>query len=89
MDIRDRTGDVISTIHEFNPKSIAVVAYITHTIGLTILFFRIHKSLDIIIASLMTLILILSVLTWFNFKKYKVAIILMKLQFVSGIYFLV
>lgn len=89
MDIKDRAGDTVSFMHRFSPKPLAVVAFFLQTIGLLLLVVMTSKLGDIIDLLAMILLLTLSAVCWFKLKSYKLAIILMKVQFFVGLYFLI
>lgn len=88
MNIKDRAGDVISVMHTFRPRTLAVAAFSLQTMALILLAIQTRKPGDIIDLLAMTILLALSSVYWFKFASYKLAIILMKLQFFVGLYFL-
>jgi geranylgeranylglycerol-phosphate geranylgeranyltransferase len=88
MDIKDRPGDGISFMHRFRPTPLAVAAFSLQTIGLLLLAIQTHKLGDIVDLLAMIFLLALSGVYWFKLASYKWAIILMKLQFFAGLYFL-
>lgn len=89
MDIRDRPGDPISFMHRFRATRLAVVAFGLQFVGLLLLASQIVKVGHTIALLLMTGLLGLSALAWFKFSKYRSAIVLMKLQWFVGLYFLI
>jgi geranylgeranylglycerol-phosphate geranylgeranyltransferase len=89
MDIRDRAGDPTSFMHRFRPIPLAVFAFSLEGVGLLILATQIRRLGDIIDLLAMTSLLGMSSYYWFKFLSYRRAILLMRLQFVLGIYFLV
>lgn len=89
MDIGDRSGDIISTVHRISPFPVAIVAFVAQTAGLAILAVQIRRSLDLLAILLLALVLVIAALMWFSLKKYRVAIRLMKLQLFVGLYFLI
>lgn len=90
MDIKDRAGDAISFMHRFRPTPLALVAFSLQTVGLLLLVPQAPmKEGGIIDLLVMTLLLALSGIYWFRFASYKRAIILMKLPFFVGLYFLI
>lgn len=88
MDIRDRPGDAVSFLHNFNAGRLACLAIIVQAVGQSILILIIHESTDVAALFGMALFLGLSALFWFKLKKLKLALILMKVQFFAGLYFL-
>jgi hypothetical protein len=88
MDIKDRTGDAISFMHRFRPKPLAVVAFSLQTVGLLLLVIRTHRSGDIVALLVITFLLVLSGIYWFKLASYKRAILIMKLPYFVGLYFL-
>lgn len=88
MDIKDRPGDAISFMHRLRPTPLAVVAFSLETIGLLLLAIQIRKAEEGIALLAITFLLALSCVYWFKFVRYKGAIILMKLPFFVGLYFL-
>jgi 4-hydroxybenzoate polyprenyltransferase len=88
MDIGDRPGDPVSFMHRFKPTRLAILAFSLEAIGLLLLTTQIRKTGDVIDLLAMTCVLALSSFYWFKLAKQKQAIVLMKFQFVFGIYFL-
>ena len=88
MDIVDRAGDVVSWIHGIPAMPLAVVAFVAHAVGMTLLVGLAHGVRDSIAAVFMALVLLLSGLCWFSLKKQVAAYRLMKLQLLVGLYFL-
>jgi hypothetical protein len=89
MDIRDRAGDVISFMHRFKPKSLAIAAFSIQALGVLVLAVQVRQAGDVIALLAITSLLGLSGLYWFRFTSYRRATILMKLQFFVGLYFLI
>lgn len=87
-DIKDRAGDRISFMHRFRPTPLAVVAFSLQTTGLLLLAAQTRKLGDALVLLAVILLLALSGVYWFKFGNYKRAIILMKLPFFAGLYFL-
>lgn len=88
MDIKDRAGDAMSFMHRFRAPTLAVVAFSLQTIGLLLLATQIHNPGEVVNLLAMTFLLVLSGVYWFKFVSYRWAIILMKLPFFIGLYFL-
>jgi len=88
MDIKDRPGDAKSFMHRFRPMSLAVVAFSMQTMGLLLLATQARKLGGVVSLLAMTFLLALSGVYWFKFVRYRLAIILMKLPFFVGLYFL-
>lgn len=88
MDIRDRPGDPISFMHWFRPGPLAVSAFFLESVGLLLLASQIRRVGDVVAVLIMAALLVQSSLFWFKFSKYRLAIILMKLQWFVGLYFL-
>jgi len=88
MDIKDRAGDATSFMHTLRPRPLAVAAFSLQLMGLILLAIQTRKLGDIIDLLAMAFLLVLSGVYWFRFASYKLAIVLMKLQFFVGLYFL-
>lgn len=88
MDIKDRAGDALSFMHRLGPKPLATVAFVLQTIGLLLLAIQIRKVADLAALVAITILLARSAVDWFNVGNYKRAVILMKLPFFVGLYFL-
>jgi len=88
MDIRDRLGDAISFMHRFRPTRLAVVGFFLQLVGLLLLASQIRGRGDTVALLAMTLVLALSGVYWFKSSRYRLAIIVMKLQWFVGLYFL-
>lgn len=89
MDIRDRPGDADSFMHRLRPTPLAAAAFSIQIVGLLLLAIQARKKLgDVAVLLAMTFLLALSGVYWFKFASYKRAIILMKLPFFVGLYFL-
>jgi hypothetical protein len=89
MDIRDRAGDATSFMHRFKPKPLAIAAFCMQVLGLLVLAVQVHKAGDVIALLAITSLLAMSGVYWFSFTSYRLATILMKLQFFVGLYFLI
>jgi geranylgeranylglycerol-phosphate geranylgeranyltransferase len=88
MDIRDRPGDAISFMHRLRAAPLAVMAFSLQLIGLLLLASQTSRAGEIIALLIMTALLAQSGVSWFKFSRYRIAIILMKLQWFVGLYFL-
>lgn len=88
MDIKDRAGDAVSFMHRFRPVPLAVAAFSLEASGLVLLAVQIREPGGIVVLLAMIFLLALSGVYWFKVANYKRAIILMKLQFFVGAYFL-
>jgi geranylgeranylglycerol-phosphate geranylgeranyltransferase len=89
MDIKDRPGDATSFLHRYKPKPLAVAAFSIQPLGLILLATQVRQKLgDVVVLLVMTFLLALSGVYWFRFARYRRAIILMKLPFFVGLYFL-
>lgn len=88
MDIKDRPGDSVSVMQRFRPKPLAVTAFSLQTFGLLLLVTQARSLGYVIDLLIMAFLLALSSVYWFRFSRYKLAIILMKIQFFVGLYFL-
>lgn len=89
MDIRDRPGDPISFMHMFGPRPLAIVAFSMEVLGVLLLAIQVRRPRDAIDVLAMATMLAISGFYWFKLASYKRAILLMRLQFILGIYFLV
>lgn len=89
MDIKDRAGDPISFMHRFRPTPLSGVAFSLQTLGLLLLVILINRVGDIIDLLVMTFLLAVSGVFWFKFQRYKLSLILMKIQLFVGLYFLI
>lgn len=89
MDIKDRTGDAFSFLHRFNSLRLALAAFSLQLIGLLLLVSLINKLGDIIDLLAMTFLFMLSGVSWFKLEKYKLSLILMKVQLFVGLYFVI
>ena len=89
MDIKDRPGDSVSVMQRFKPKPLAVTAFSLQTFGLLLLATQARSLGYVIDLLIMASLLALSGIYWFKFTRYKLAIILMKIQFFVGLYFLI
>jgi geranylgeranylglycerol-phosphate geranylgeranyltransferase len=88
MDIADRAGDVRSAMHRIPESRLAVTAFISQTIGWALLVLQIRRTLDLLAAVFLAIVLLIAGIWWFRAKKYKMARRLMKLTFLVGMYFL-
>ena len=88
MDIKDRAGDATAFIQSLRPRPLAIAAFSLQMAGLLLLTIQIRRPGDVIVMLTMTALLILSSVYWFKFAGYRGAIILMKIQFFAGLYFL-
>lgn len=89
MDIKDRDGDGVSFVHELRPTPLAVAAFLIQFAGLLLLASQIRRGADAIDLAAMALLLAISGIYWFGYGKYRAAIVLMKVQFFVGLYFLI
>jgi geranylgeranylglycerol-phosphate geranylgeranyltransferase len=88
MNIKDRAGDAISFMNTLRPRPLAFAAFSLQTMGLMLLAIQTRNLGGVADLLAMTFLLGLSAFYWFKLARYKVAIILMKLQFFVGLYFL-
>jgi hypothetical protein len=88
MDIKDRPGDAVSFMHRIRPAPLAIVGFLLQLVGLFLLASQIHGQGDIVALLAMTVVLALSGLFWFKYSRRRLAIIVMKLQWFVGLYFL-
>lgn len=88
MDIRDRPGDPVSFMHRFRPTSLAIFAFSLEAFGLLLLASLTRRAGDVVALLIMAVLLAQSGICWFRLYRYRLAIILMKLQWVVGLYFL-
>ena len=89
MDIRERPGDPVSFMHRVRPIPLAITAFAMQALGLLLLALQIRRLGDMIDLLAMASVLAISTFHWFKLMNYKRAILLMKLQFILGIYFLI
>jgi geranylgeranylglycerol-phosphate geranylgeranyltransferase len=89
MDITDRAGDSKSFIQRFEPKRLALVAFGIEAGGVLLLLVQVGKPRDIAAVFGTMILLALAAVYWFKFSRYNLASVLMKLQFVVGLYFLI
>ncbi len=89
MDITDTPGDPISFMHMFRPRPLAIVAFSLQVLGVLLLATQAPDSRDTIDLLAMAFMLAISGFYWFKLTNYKRAILLMRLQFILGIYFLI
>jgi geranylgeranylglycerol-phosphate geranylgeranyltransferase len=88
MDIKDRAGDVKSFVQALSASRLAKAAFFLQGFGLPFLIFQADNTGEIISISTMIVLLLLSSILWFKFTQYQLAIIVMKLQFFAGLWFL-
>lgn len=88
MDIIDRVGDAPSYWHRLNPRNIAKSSFFVQIMGLFILPFQFHNIYDIAVIFLMCVFQCIFMWLWLYRNKYKIAIVVMKIQFFVGAYFL-
>lgn len=88
MDIADRAGDATSFIHKIKATSLAVIAFLLHTMGLLLLAIQVRTAGQVIDLLILAFLIGLSGVCWFKLGDRKKAIMLMKLQFIVGLYFL-
>ncbi len=88
MDIKDRPGDSSSFMHRFSPARLAFLGFLLQMIGLFLLASQIRRRGDFIALLAMIFVLLVSAICWFTFSKRRISIIVMKLQWVVGLYFL-
>jgi geranylgeranylglycerol-phosphate geranylgeranyltransferase len=86
-DLPDRPGDPISAIHKINPRIVARAAFALQAAALLILCCVIGDALSAVIILAMLLILLSAYVYWNN-RRYPVALALMKLVVLFGLYFL-
>lgn len=89
MDLVDRPGDRESFMHRIRPGTLAITAYSLQAAGLLLLAIQAQGVYHAICLILISLLFLLSSLSWFKFARQKNAIFLMKAQLVVGLYFVV
>lgn len=88
MGIKDRAGDADSVLNRVNGTSLARAAFSLQSIGLVLLLTQIEGALDALALLIMAGLLATSMIVWQVSARYRLSIILMKLQFFAGLYFL-
>lgn len=88
LDIRDRAGDPVTFMHRFNPMALGLVGFCLEATGLLLLVVQLSRPQDIGALLGMTFLLALAAFYWFKFANYRRATLIMKMQFVVGLYFL-
>lgn len=88
MDIKDRPGDAKSFMGRFKPIPLAVAAFSVQAMGLLLLVTQVRMPGEVVGFLVITSLFVLSGVYWFKFVRYRMAIILMKLSFFVGLYFL-
>jgi hypothetical protein len=88
MDIKDRPGDAVSFMHRFRPAPLAALGFLLQLVGPLLLASQIRGRGDVIALLTMAAVLALSGLFWFKYSRRRLAIIVMKLQWFVGLYFL-
>lgn len=88
MDIQDRRGDVTSHMQKVHPKTLALASYIAQTAGLVLIAAQVRRTLGILVLLALGALVALSGIRWFGWKDKRVAIRLMKLELLLGLYFL-
>lgn len=89
MDIKDRSGDVGSYLQTLDERRVAIGAFVIETSGLTLLGLTAGRLGELFVLFTMVGLLGLAAVYWFKYSKHKRAIVLLKVQFFAGLYFLV
>lgn len=88
MDIKDRPGDTVSFMHRVGSTKLAGAGFSLQLLGLLLLATQIRVWKDILALLVMAFVLSLAAIYWFKYSRRRVAIIVMKLQWFAGLYFL-
>lgn len=88
MDIKDRLGDASSFMHRFRPSRLALLGFLLQVTGVFLLASQIRRRGDFVAVLTMISVLLISAIGWFKFSKPRLSIIVMKLQWIVGLYFL-
>jgi hypothetical protein len=75
-------------MHRFNPRVLGFVGFCLEAAGLLLLVIQLRQPQDVAALLGMALMLALAAFYWFKFASYKRATLIMKFQFVVGLYFL-
>jgi len=89
MDIRDRTGDPISFLHNIEPLRIARFAFSLQSIGLMLVSFRVVNVVSLAAIMVMCILLAVAYISWFDLHYRRLATGLMKAVVFLGLCFLV
>jgi len=89
MDIRDRPGDQVSFLHSIEPRQILITAFVLQVLGIALLSWQIGSLLDLAVVLAMAITVSLSYYFWLQWHREKVAIDLMKVVMLLGMYFLI
>lgn len=89
MDIKDRPGDATSFMHKLRATPLAIAAFCLQFMGLCFLTSRVRTPIDVVVLLGTTFLLGIAGICWFKFMRLRLAIILMKIQFFAGLYFLI
>jgi geranylgeranylglycerol-phosphate geranylgeranyltransferase len=88
-DLPDRPGDPVSLLHRVNPKHVAWAAFIMQGLAVIILCRQVRDTLAAICLLAMFVVLALSYVYWFRWNRQTLALALMKLELLFGLYFLI
>jgi geranylgeranylglycerol-phosphate geranylgeranyltransferase len=87
-DLPDRRGDPVSFLQRVDPETVAHVAFTMQGLAIVILCWQIHGALSSICLLAMALVLVTSYVYWFHLDRQTVALALMKVVVLLGLYFL-
>jgi geranylgeranylglycerol-phosphate geranylgeranyltransferase len=89
MDIKDRPGDAPSFMHRFRSDRLALFGFGLQLAGLFLLATQVRNRGDVVALVAMISVLTVAAYHWFKFTAARrVSIIVMKLQWLVGLYFL-
>lgn len=88
MDITDRAGDNLSFVQTLSATRLAMAAFFLQALALALLAFQTRRAGEMIALGTMIVLLVCCWALWFRCGNYWLAIIVMKLQFFAGLYFL-
>ena len=89
MDILDRRGDTPSLLHRVSIQRVAVAAFGLQFIGLAMLLMKLVSLSDIAYWATMAIAITVAAIAWFAWRRFKLAVAIVRIQLLLGLYFLV
>lgn len=89
MDLLDRPGDTPSFLHLVRFEVVARIAFGALWIGLTFLVIYPRSIYDIVYAAVMVCLLLFSTVMWARSKRHRLAVQIIRIELLLGIYYLV
>lgn len=88
-DLPDRPGDPKSFLHALEPRSVAIISFVSQSAGIILLSLQVETLFGFLNILLMGILIVLSYVSWLRWDRLTTALALMKGTIFLGLFFLI